>query len=169
MDFIKQNSGVIATVALIIALVGVFTPVGKSVISSFGGVTNYDEVDATAIKVGGSNGSRVGPVIAGTGAATVVTGTVGASTTAPFDIPVTGVVSGDTVFAQFSTTTAPSPEWGATSPKWIIMSAKASTTAGFITITVQNQTGGSASFSASGIASSTNYLVLHPVSTVPGL
>lgn len=36
MNFIKNNSGVIAVIALIIAVIGVFTPVGKSVIKSFG-------------------------------------------------------------------------------------------------------------------------------------
>lgn len=165
---IKEWSGLVALIAIVLFLVfGQYS----SVLSKLGGVTNYDEVDATAIKIGGANGSRVGPIISGNGALTVTIAgaSVTASTTAAFDLPITGVVSGDNVFATFATTTAPSPQWGATSPSWIIMSAKASTTAGFITVTVLNQTGGTAAFSSSGIASSTNYLVFHPVSTVPGL
>lgn len=171
MNFIKQNSGVVAVIALIIAIIGIYTPVGKSVSNLIGGVTNYDEVDATAMKIGGSSGSRIGPIIEGscTAIAGTANATVVASTTTIFDCAVTGVVSGDTVFASFATTTLSSPLWGATSSQWDIVHAAASTTSGFITLTAFNMTGGTASLSASGIASTTSYRISHPVSTVPGL
>lgn len=156
------------TITAIIAILGLFSPVGKSV--SFGGITNYDEVDATAIKIGGANGSRIGPIIDGTCALLANAATsVAATTTAVADCAVTGVVPGDNVVAQFSTSTVSSPVWGATSANWTIVAAKASTTAGYITVVVRNETGGTASLSASGIASSTQYHISHPVSTVPGL
>ncbi len=175
MEFIKRNSGVIATVALIIAIVGVFTPAGKIVqqaVKSFGGVTNYDEVDATAIKVGGSNGSRVGPIISTTCSLIGLDAPAqAASTTKPYDCAVTGVVSGDTVFFAEATTTA---TYGAANAPFRIVSAKASTTAGYVTFGVFNALGASQVIGniggiQTGFGSSTQVLVLHPVTSVPGL
>lgn len=140
---------------------------GFQVLPMFGapklrGVTNYDEVDATALKIGGSSGTRVGPIIVGTGiliAPSYVS--LVASTSLPADIAVTGVVSGDYVFAQFATS---SPAGAG----WQIIGASASSTNGFITVRFVNNTGATATIPAS-IASSTLYQVWHPVSTVPGL
>ncbi len=160
MNFIKNN--VVALVAVIIAIAGLFYPSVPSIVAHFGGVTNYDEVDATALKVGGANGSRLGPIISGTAnliASSYVT--LAASTTLIGDIAVTGVVTGDYVFAEFATSSV-------TGGNWTIDSASASSTSGYITITYRNNTGASATIPAS-VASTTRYLVLHPVSTVPGL
>lgn len=53
MNFINKNSGVVAVIALIIAIVAIFVAVNKPVVvnvasqqaaPSFGGVTNYDEL-----------------------------------------------------------------------------------------------------------------------------
>lgn len=159
--------GGIAILALVLAIVGLVG--GKQSVSKLGGTSNYDELDASAIKVGGSNGSRLGIIQEGQAALIVSTGSVSASSTGVFDLAATGVVSGDNVVVQFSTSTAASPEWGATSPKWTIIGAKASTTAGFITVEVLNQTGGTAVVSASGIGSSTQYRFSHPLTSVPGL
>jgi hypothetical protein len=144
----------------IIAVGGYMFP--KAVGGLFGGANNYDELDATAIKIGGTNGSRVGPIITGTGiliAPSFVS--LAASTSLAADIAVTGVVTGDIVFTQFATS---SPNGAG----WEIMQSSASTTAGFITIRFVNNTGTTATIPAS-IASTTQYMVLHPRTSVPGL
>lgn len=151
----------------IIAVIGLFTPSVVNKVSKLaGGVTNYDEVDATALKIGGANGSRVGPVIAGIGA---IVGNVpmAATSTKSFDIAVTGVVSGDTVFAQPATTSV-ATSTGTGQASFAIQGASASTTSGFITITVVNN-GTSTTAVSNYLASSTSYLVLHPVTSIPGL
>lgn len=157
--------GVIAVVALIIAIIALFTPVGKQVVQGFGGVTNYDEVDTTALKVGGSNGTRVGPIITGQGALIYSDGsagsTVASSSTKFFDIAVTGEVVGDYVFVQSATSTV-------TIGGWSIIGATASTSNGFITVGVYNGSNATGNIPRS-IASSTTYLVFHPVTSVPGL
>ncbi len=143
----------------IIAIGGYFFPTALK--SVFGGVTNYDEVDTTALKVGGANGSRIGPVITSTCSLIAASFTVTASTTAYMDCAVTGVVSGDGVFAQFATSSAIFNGWS-------VASASASTTSGFLTIGVSNGTGANNVIPAS-VASSTKFIVLHPVTSVPGL
>lgn len=150
-------------VAIVIAVSGLFYPHASSIIKSLGGVTNYDEVDATAIKVGGSSGSRVGPIITGTCSLIRTTFvTLAASSTLVADCAVTGVVTGDIVYAQFATTT------NSVGEGWVINQVSASTTAGFITIDFSNHTGTTATIPAS-VASTTEYTVLHPVTAVPGL
>lgn len=156
----NKNLWIALIVVAIIAVAGVFTPVGQSVMNRLGGVTNYDEVDATAIKVGGSNGSRVGPIIFGTCSNLIGNNSVTASTTKAFDCAVTGVVSGDTVVAIAASTT-PSGYLG-----MYIAGVSASTTSGFITIKVANPNAAAAV--PYEIASSSQYLIFHPVTSVPG-
>lgn len=129
-----------------------------------GGVTNYDELDATAVKVGGANGSRIGPIIAGQAALIGSNASQAASSTVAYDIAVTGVVAGDTVYVQLASSTPQT----ANQTYWTIIGSKASTTAGFITTLLWNN-GPAASPSVSGVGSTTNYIVMHPVTSVPGL
>lgn len=159
MDFLKKN--LVGLVAIVIAIC---LPLYLMSGQKLGGATNYDELDATAIKIGGSSGSRVGPVISNTCELIGTHVTQAGSSTLPYDCAVTGVVSGDYVLAQLATSTAFKTLNG-----WEIVGAKASTTSGFITVLLSNLTGGSADPSATSVASSTQYLVLHPRSTVPGL
>jgi hypothetical protein len=77
--------------------------------------------------------------------------TVAASTTVPMDCAVTGAVSTDFVLTQFATSSANGQGWS-------IKGAAASTTSGFVTLRVANETGTSAIIPAS-IASSTKYLI----------
>lgn len=155
----KQTIGIVlAIVALAVSIGGYF----HVAVPSFGGVTNYDELDATALKIGGANGSRIGPVITSTCSLIAPSFTVTASSTAVMDCAVTGVVTGDGVFAQFATTSA------AFGGGWSIAGASASTTSGFITLLVANGTGATAVIPAS-VASTTKYIILHPVTSVPGL
>lgn len=164
MTFLKNNA--VAVIALLVAIIGCYVPV-QAIVHDAGGVTNYDEVDATAIKIGGSSGSRIGPVIAGNGALIASVYTVSATSSAAMDIAVTGVVAGDTVFAQFGTTTPSAAGVG-----WVINGAAASTTSGFITVNVGNLTGAVAVVPqnlASSTGAGVRYLVIHPVTSVPGL
>lgn len=147
----------------IIALGGYIYP--HHVTPTAGGVTNYDEVDTTALKVGGSSGSRVGPIITGTCALILPgTNTATASTSISMDCAVTGVVSGDTVFASFATSSAIT---NTAALGWSVAGASASSTSGFITLRINNNTG--ANNVPSPVGSTTQYIVLHPVTSVPGL
>lgn len=166
MNFLKNN--IVGLVAIVIALAGLYFPVA-STIALVGGVTNYDEVDATALKIGGANGSRMGPLIASQCSFTADM-TVTATSTVQIDCAVTGVVAGDRIFAQLATSTAQ----GGVAQKyggWNITNAMASSTSGFVTLTLANNTGISAIPSASGgmIGSTTNIWIAHPVTSVPGL
>lgn len=106
----------------------------------------------------GNSGSALGNVIFGNCTLTVQTGTIAASTTAPYDCAVTGATAASTVLAALSTTTA----YGATQVSgFYAVSAKASTTAGFITVLLFNGTGTANNPSTAGYASSTNYLVMN--------
>lgn len=150
-------------VVAIIAFIGVFTPVKQAVQGLFGGVTNYDEVDLSALKVGPSaTATRLSDLQFGTCSLIAPSYTVAATTTVPMDCAITGVVATDGVFAQFASSTA------TTYGGWSIRGASASTTAGFVTISVVNGTGASGLIPAS-IASTTKYIILRTQSTVPGL
>lgn len=153
-----NKTTIVAVIALIIAIIGVFTP---SAAKLLGGVTNYDEIDATAIKIG-SSGSRIGPIISGTCSLVASNYSVTASTTVPMDCAITGLLTTDTnIFVTFATSTVQSGGW-------IVTGESASSTAGYATIRVYNATGATAIIPAS-IASSTPYLVVRALTTVPGL
>lgn len=146
----------------IVALVLAFVALGAYFVHpattpSFGGVTNYDELDASSIKIGGTNGTRLGPIMTGTCSLIASSFTVAASTTVGMDCAITGVVPTDGVFAQFATST----QIG--SGGWSIRGASASSTAGFITMSVVNATGASNVIPAS-VASTTKYIVLRGAS-----
>ena len=82
------------------------------------------------------------------------------SSTKAYDCSVSGVESTDLVFAQFSTSTAPGSGLATfMTPVWDIVSAKASTTNGYITVLIRND-GPNKRPSDSGIASSTEYLII---------
>jgi hypothetical protein len=151
----------------IIAVLGWFYPhsVTQYVSQALGGVTNYDELDATATITGGSNGSRIDLVKVGTCSLVSNAYTVTASSSAVMSCAITGVTSGDTVLAWFATSTFN----GAGGPGWLINGVIASTTAdGFAEVRVSNMTGGNAVVPAN-IASSTSYMAFSTRSTVPGL
>lgn len=151
-------------VAIVLAITALFLGNGPAASNNVGGVTNYDEVDSTAIKVG-TNGSRVGPVIASTCSLIMPNYTsLVASSTIPADCAVTGVVTGDIVIANFATSTVS----GALGAGWQITGASASSTSGFITFSIINNTGAARTIPAS-TASGTPFIVLHPLSAVPGL
>lgn len=156
-----KNVWIAMIVVAIIAVTGVFSPVGKSVVRSFGGVTNYDEVDATAIKIGGSTATRVGPIIVGTCNLTSNT-SISATTTGTGTCATTGSLAGDIVIVSLATTTT----------KQAADFVVNGTVAGTDTTTVRlfNLTGGNAVPAATnGFGSSTQYQVYRVVTSVPGL
>lgn len=143
----------IAVLALVLSIVGL---VGEKQSAStiLGGVTNYDTVSATGLKVGvgcadgntSCAGSSITSIIKGT--CDLVGGTIAATTTGYADCAVTGVLPGDLVFASFATTT----------PAASIIAARASSTSGFITLKVLNLSGLSNHITAFG--TSTEYYVV---------
>lgn len=162
MDFIQKN--IVALVAIVIALAAIYVnsnvPVEQP---NFGGVTNYDEVDTQALKVGTTSAStRLGGLFFGTCSLIASSYTVAASSTVPMDCAISGIISTDGFFAQFATSTSLS--FGG----WSVRGASASSTNGFGTVSVVNGTGAAAVIPAS-IASSTKYINLRGMSTVPGL
>lgn len=138
MDKINLTLGV-ALVAIVIAIVGYYYPTVTGPLP--GGISTYDEVDASALKIG-TNGSRVGPIIAGTCSLIMSNYTIAATTTVAADCAVSGVVSGDIVFANFATSTA---NFGG----WLVPQSSASSTSGFITLRITNTTGATALIPAS--------------------
>ena len=153
-----DKSFLVALVAVVIALGAWFAP-GQEV--TLGGPTNYDTVEATGLAIG-SGCANANDTCTGTVMTQILSGTgilIGpsyvslvASTTLPFDIAVSGVVSGDRVLAQFATSSANGAGWD-------IVGASASTTSGFVTVRIVNNTGTTATIPAS-VASTTQYLII---------
>lgn len=109
----------------------------------------------------GASGSDIGQILEGTCALIVPSGagaTITASTSAPFDCAVTGAQSGDNVIMTIATSTV-SGKYGTQLGQFMIVGAKASSTSGFITAMVYNATGGNASPSTYGYASTTTYII----------
>lgn len=146
-------------IAALIAVLAVFALVGvrHSAPQSFG-ATNYGTVQVDHIQVGpGCNDAN--STCTGTSVAHIVSSTCNligtdssqtASTTKQYDCAVTNLLSTDNVIAQLATTTVAASFGG-----WNIISAGASTTAGFATVLLYNGTGASAAPSAIGVGSST--------------
>lgn len=114
------------------------------------GATNTLQIDGGTMVIGAS-GSSITQVLKGIGSI-IGNRSVTASTTAAFDIAVTGAVSGDTCFAMAASTTQ-------TSIGFNIVGCSASTTANFITLLVSNATG-AAAVVPYPIASATQFMVI---------
>lgn len=144
-------------VAIVIAIIGLFTPAGKTVATMFGGVTNYTVLSASTLQVGpGCNNSYdtcQGSSITGLfkGTCTLLSdASVAATSTKNFDCAVTGVQSGDIVEAQLTASST-------IASQYVIKGAVASSTSGWVTISLLNLTGAAAVPSATfGFGSSTN-------------
>jgi hypothetical protein len=166
--FLKNTGLVIAGVVvglLFSAVVSSLEP------STLGGV--YNQVNNTfreGIKVGtsdqfsvtsagaltlGTSGTTHTQVIATTCNLIGTNGSQNATTSAAYDCAVTGVTPGDLVFGSLNSAT------GATNNgRWAIASTKASTTAGYVTFVVVNNTGAAAVPSTSSVGSSTQVLII---------
>lgn len=150
-------------VAIIIALGAYMFPrIQGSVL--LGGVSNFDTVQVTGLIVGSSATNSTNISFQKTGTCSLIASaytSLAASTTIAMDCAATGAVTGDVVFAQFATST----NVGA---GWLVTQASASTTAGFLTLSIVNNTGAAATIPAS-VASTTKYLVLRTQTTNSGL
>ena len=136
-------------------------PTGSA--TTYGGSLTVSGTDASAntnTLTIGDNGSAITELKAtlctSFTASTLATGdgiAQAASTTKAYDCAVTGVASGDVVLAQFGSSTPITTTAG--SNYWAIISAKASSTAGYVSLLIYNN-GPSAVPSALGVGSSTN-------------
>ncbi|MEK7213660.1 MAG: hypothetical protein AAB637_00885 [Patescibacteria group bacterium] len=162
--------GVLAVVTVVSAATTISTNIvteGNLTVTGTVGVTGVTTlVNASTTRVSiGSSGTTVTQLIKGfctswngTGLNSM-DGNHTASTTEAYDCAVTGVVSGDMVMAQLSTSTPFVAGSNNLAGDWAIVGAKASTTAGYITILLWN--GGATSVpSSTGIGSSTAYLII---------
>lgn len=118
----------------------------------FAGTSNQLSVSTGGQLTIGVSGSAITQVIKGTCSLIAPSFYVVASTTAAMDCAVTGVQSGDLVDAWLATSTA-------SGAGWAIAGSSASSTAGYLTVRVGNNTGATAVIPAS-LASSTPYLII---------
>lgn len=152
MNNSKLTVGV-ALVAVIIAIGALYVAFHNSV--SFGAGTGPQHYQEESFLQGlqiGSRGTDLKALQKGTCSMIAASFTIAATSSVPVDCAVAGAVSGDTVFAGLATSTA---VYGG----WEVINASASSTPGFITLRLVNNTGASAVIPAS-IASSTPYLLL---------
>ena len=110
-------------------------------------------ITATTLTVG-TSGTSMSQVLSGNCTLIGTDASVTASTTKAFDCAVSNVVSTDRVMVQLATSTV--ANYGG----WAITGSKASTTAGFITVILQNLTGANAVPSVVSLGSSTPYLII---------
>lgn len=158
MDFFKTNW--IGLVAIIIAIIAFSLPQTQNDLGAFGtrfpsgiAVGSGASVDTLGTLSVGDDGTQVTEMIVGKCTLIMSSFTVTASTTAAADCAVTGVVSGDTVFAQFATSTTAFLGWS-------IGQVSASSTSGFITMRVANNIGVASVIPASLASSSVQYLIV---------
>lgn len=154
----------------IIAIVGVFTPVGQKVAGLLG--VSVDCQQTTCLENGlritsgqletdgtlqvGSTGTAQTKQVSATCNPIADISVAATSTAYIYCTGVTGVVFGDVLFAQFSTST------NAIGAQWSILGSRASSTAGVVDIKIMNLTGTAAVPSASAgaqFASSTKIFV----------
>lgn len=168
MDFIQKN--IVALVAIVIAIGGYMYPQVQSAVSHFGGTTNYDALQVSKLTVGAS-GVGMGQFSPTTCNLIGTDASQAASSSKAYDCAVTGITSGDPVIALIATSTTANAATGAASlcPGWQIVGAKASTTAGYATVILANNSCGAAVPSATSVGSSTNIWFAHLLSSTPGL
>lgn len=186
MNFLQKYGGVIALVAIVIAIGGYFFPqVQSAVYGTIGGPTNYYAVGATNLKIGsscdsefkyattGCLGSLVQRINEGTCYIQPYATTIAASSTAYVDCQATaavgnttgandvallGVTTGDHVVADLATSTASTVFGGLD-----VTGVSASTTPGYIQLLLSNQTGTTFTWPTTGTASGTaSYIDLGP-------
>jgi hypothetical protein len=144
-NFLKAAGCVVVGVAI-----GCFLAAGGV---SFGGVYNQTTkyFENGGLKVG-QNGSTFAELKATTCDLIGSNASQAASTTVAYDCAVTGIASGDVVLAQLASST---PGSASQAGSWEIQAAKASTTAGYVTVLLKNN-GAAAVPSVTGVGSSTN-------------
>lgn len=169
-------------VVAVIAIIAEFTPAGRQVAGRLGGVTNYDTLQASGLIVGTNttNSSNVSFMKTGTCTLYQYVNTIAATSSITTDcvdpttsgagtggghVALSGIQKGDTVFATLSTSTS---ALVATAGGLVLTGASASTTSGYITVTLTNLKGTTFTF-PSGASSTVSYLVLRTQTTNQGL
>lgn len=155
-------AGAALIVALGVAIFGGTSEVIRDI--SLAGASSFDTVETTNLAVGSGCDNESSSCI-GTSVTKLLTGTCAlisgntdhtASTTEPYDCAVTNAASGDIVIAQLATTTA----WSTTMiGGFQVIGAKASSTAGYITIELFNASGRDRNATVAGYGSSTTYIL----------
>lgn len=141
------TSAIVALIVSVVALGAALPQVSEvSPDTNLGGTFNTVLQRFNGGLVVGQAGTSIAQVITGT--CNLVGGAISATSSAPADCAVTGVRSGDLVFATLATSTA-----GA-----VLTGARASSTSGYITVRLLNLTGAASSVSALG--SSTAYFIV---------
>lgn len=157
MDYLKQNhlSLLIIAYLVIAPFVGghAFGALDRTTIGNPWTFTNTVTLSST-LKIG-TNGATITELNTTSCNLSNADTSVAATSTGYVYCAITGVASGDVVFAQLATTTANAAFGG-----WSIYSAKASTTAGFVDIRLYNGTGAAAVPSVTSVGSSTNVLFI---------
>ena len=153
----KIGIGVVVILSLLGAIgflrtLGSSTPYGAvNPSTQQGEVYNNAIIDAGGVQIG-ANGSLINNGLIGTCPLIASSFTVAASSSVAMDCAVAGVVKGDFVLAMFATSSS-------NGAGWIISQASASTTAGYLTFRIVNNTGASAVIPAS-VASTTQFVDL---------
>lgn len=119
-----------------------------------GGYNSAKSIKTTGDLTVGSSGTTVSQMQKGTCSLIAPSFSVTASTSVAMDCAVTGVQASDVVFAMFASSTPSTAGSG-----WEVVGASASSTSGFITLSITNGTGATAVIPAS-LASTTQYLIL---------
>lgn len=154
----KIITWVIGLVALVALVIGSVALVGdQSASTSTLGASTPGTRFPHGITIGlpSNSPTNIGDIKVGTCNLLGMDASQAASSTASYDCAVTGVVSGDLVFAALSTTTS-----NTSVLNWAVTASKASTTAGFITLRVSNFSGAAVAPSISAVGSSTQYIVV---------
>lgn len=149
-------------IALFLAVVAVVIAIFPSALK-LGGTSNYDSLQVSKITIG-TSGAGIGAIYNSTCTLSLGQGNtsyaIAASSTAAFDCPTPGTVSGDTIIFALATSSI------ATSGGFQIESQSASTTAASTRVHIRNNTGAAAILPAS-VGSSTPYVAIHLLSTTP--
>lgn len=153
------STKIIAAIAVIALLLGGWALVGGNAHqSALGGESNYDLLSMTSFRVGVScndsysstcQGTRIFQILNGTANCATGATTVGPFASSTIDCAISNVVSADRVFITLSSTTPAS---------LLLDKAWASSTAGFIEVSLYNAT--STSQAVAGATSSLSYLIV---------
>lgn len=142
-------------IAVVLAIVGIVSPVASpSGETPQAGASTPGTRFPHGVTIGlpANSPTNLSKVVVATANAIGMDASQAATTTASYDYAVTGVVSTDFVTSVMLSTTTQAT---LLTSNWVVASAKASTTAGFVTVRLVNLTGGTATPSASAVGSST--------------
>ncbi len=154
-----KNVWVAIAVVAVLAITGLFTPVGQKAAASlgFGAQTNFTDVKVSSSFQWGTSGTQFARLNSGTCSLTgiqVGTSTLATSTVGFYSCAATGVEPTDLVQAdmQFASSTA------TTTGQWTIVGSSASSTAGYINVLLYNIS--STTTIPSNVANNIGYIVL---------